>query len=57
MRLLTKVVAWLIGYYYEQCPTCGRYYAILNNGQFVFFCSERKHREAEKGSPDASKET
>lgn len=41
--LLTRFMAWLIGYYYEPCPVCHRYFAILNNGQFVFFCSKKKH--------------
>lgn len=36
-------MAWLIGYYYEECPVCGRYVAILNDGRFVNWCSRRKH--------------
>ena len=43
MRLLTLFLAWLIGYYYEECPVCGRYVAILANGQLVDWCSRKKH--------------
>jgi len=53
MRLLTKFLAWLIGYYYDECPVCGRYIAILSNGQIVNWCSRKRHASdapAEKGS-------
>lgn len=47
MKLLTLFLAWLIGYYYDECPVCGRYVAILNDGRFVNWCSRRRHREDE----------
>jgi hypothetical protein len=42
---LTKFLSWLIGYYYDECPICHRYYAILDSGKIVGFCSKRKHRK------------
>ncbi len=52
MRILTKFVSWLSGYYYDECPVCGRYIAVLADGRFVDFCSERAHRKAaEKEKP------
>ena len=49
MKVLTLVWAWLIGYYYEECPVCGRYVAILGNGSIVNLCSRKIH--AKKGEP------
>lgn len=43
MKTLTRFLAWLIGYYYDECPVCGRYVAILGNGTFVDWCDKRKH--------------
>lgn len=43
MKLLTLFVAWLIGYYYEQCPICERGVAILGNGRIIGWCSRKRH--------------
>lgn len=45
MKTLTMFIAWLIGYYYERCPVCGRGVAYLPSGRLFFMCSRRKHRE------------
>ena len=47
MKAVTIFLAWLIGYYWEPCPVCGRGIAILNDGRFVNWCSKRKHRQWE----------
>lgn len=48
MRTATLILAWLIGYYYEECPVCGRYIAILNNGKIVGWCSRKKHESVSR---------
>lgn len=48
MRLVTWVWAWLVGYYIDECPVCGRFAAILGDGRVVAWCSQRKHAEVEK---------
>ena len=48
MIVLTRLAAWLIGYYYEPCPVCGRYVAILNDGRIIGWCSRRRHIEADR---------
>lgn len=45
MKRLTRFLAWLIGYYWDACPVCGRGIAILGNGQFVDWCNKKKHEE------------
>ena len=55
MRRLTCALAWLLGYYWEPCPVCGRGVAILSNGSVWAFCSRRVHaREEELAELDAS---
>lgn len=51
MNWLTVFVAYLIGYYYEQCPVCGRGIAILNDGRIVSMCSRRIHARARDEAP------
>ena len=38
MTAITKVLAWLIGYYYVQCE-CGRWVAVLDDGRLIGWCS------------------
>lgn len=48
MKTLTLFLAWLIGYYYEPCPVCGRGIAILGDGRIIaIWCSKRKHKKQE----------
>lgn len=47
MKTLTVFLAWLIGYYYEVCPVCGRGVAILNDGRIIGFCSRSPHGPTE----------
>lgn len=35
MKALTCFIAWLIGYYWEPCPECGRGIANLGSGRIV----------------------
>lgn len=51
MRTLTHFIAWLIGYYYEECPVCGRYIAILGDGRIVNWCSREKHASGHPVAP------
>lgn len=44
MRTVTCLLAFLIGYYWERCPVCGRGIAYLADGRMVTFCSKRAHR-------------
>lgn len=48
MRRLTCALAWLLGYYWEPCPVCGRGVAILSNGSVWAFCSRRVHMREEE---------
>lgn len=45
MKRLTVFLAWLIGYYYEQCPVCGRGVAYMNDGRIVAWCSRKEHEQ------------
>lgn len=51
MKALTCFVAWLIGYYYEPCPICGRYVAILADGRIVGWCNKKRHQAQERTTP------
>lgn len=50
MKTLTMWLAWLLGYYYEQCPVCGRGVAILGDGRIVGWCSRRAHAKFDGGT-------
>jgi len=45
MTALTTFIAWLIGYYWEPCPVCGRGVTILSDGRiYAIWCSRKAHR-------------
>lgn len=44
MKTITCLIAMLIGYYWEPCPSCGRGIAIMGDGSIrSIWCSKRQH--------------
>ncbi len=50
MKTLTLFIAWLVGYYYEPCPECGRGIAILNDGRIYSIWCARRCRQMQKSA-------